>query len=89
MDSPPFCSKMSVMTFFRPILPLPIFLFSQMFVRGVCTNGALISRAEEGKIVPKASYSTVFEQSADQVWAVIRDFNSYPVWVANVAESHY
>ncbi len=34
------------------------------------------------------SYSTVFEQSADQVWAVIRDFNSYPVWVASVTESH-
>lgn len=29
----------------------------------------------------KVYYSTVFEQTADQVWAVIRDFNSYPVWV--------
>lgn len=38
--------------------------------------------------MPKVSYSTVFEQSADQVWAVIRDFNSYPVWVASVTESH-
>ena len=36
----------------------------------------------------KVSYSTVFEQTADQVWAVIRDFNSYPVWVASVSESH-
>ena len=36
----------------------------------------------------KVSYSTVFEQTADEVWAVIRDFNSYPVWVASVAESH-
>ena len=34
------------------------------------------------------SYSTVFEQSADQVWTVIRDFNSYPMWVASVTESH-
>ena len=34
------------------------------------------------------SYSTVFEQTADQVWAVIRDFNSYPVWVDSVTESH-
>ena len=34
------------------------------------------------------SYSTVFEQTADQVWAVIRDFNSYPVWVESVTESH-
>lgn len=36
----------------------------------------------------KVSYSTVFEQTADQVWSVIRDFNSYPVWVASVTESH-
>jgi len=36
----------------------------------------------------KVSYSSVFEQSADQVWAVIRDFNSYPIWVASVSESH-
>mgnify|MGYP003474199449 CR=1 FL=1 len=36
----------------------------------------------------KVSYSTVFEQTADQVWSIIRDFNSYPVWVASVTESH-
>jgi uncharacterized membrane protein len=36
----------------------------------------------------KVYYSTVLEQTADQVWAVIRDFNSYPVWVASVSESH-
>ena len=36
----------------------------------------------------KVTYSTVFSQTADQVWAVIRDFNSYPVWVATVTESH-
>jgi len=36
----------------------------------------------------KVYYSTVLEQTADQVWAVIRDFNSYPVWVATVTESH-
>src|ERR1051325_9530366 len=36
----------------------------------------------------KVTYSTVFEQTADQVWAVIRDFNSYPVWVASVTESY-
>ncbi|HEX3408976.1 MAG TPA: SRPBCC family protein [Candidatus Binataceae bacterium] len=36
----------------------------------------------------KVSYSSVFEQTADQVWAVIRDFNSYPVWVATVSESY-
>jgi uncharacterized membrane protein len=32
-------------------------------------------------------YSTVFEQTADAVWNVIRDFNSYPVWIASVTES--
>lgn len=36
----------------------------------------------------KVTYSTVLEQTADQVWTVIRDFNSYPVWVASVTESH-
>jgi hypothetical protein len=36
----------------------------------------------------KVSYSSVFAQRADQVWSVIRDFNSYPVWVASVTESH-
>jgi hypothetical protein len=35
----------------------------------------------------KVQYSTVFTQSADEVWAVIRDFNSYPVWVTSVTES--
>jgi uncharacterized membrane protein len=35
----------------------------------------------------KVDYSTVLEQTADQVWAVIRDFNSYPVWVESVTES--
>ena len=33
-------------------------------------------------------YSTVFGQTADQVWRAIRDFNSYPEWVASVSESH-
>ena len=36
----------------------------------------------------KVFYSSVFEHTADHVWAVIRDFNSYPVWVASVTESH-
>jgi len=35
----------------------------------------------------KSYYSTVFEQSADQVWRVIRDFNNYPVWVDGAGES--
>jgi Polyketide cyclase / dehydrase and lipid transport len=35
-----------------------------------------------------AYYSTVFTQSADDLWSVIRDFNNYPVWVdgAGVSE---
>ncbi len=35
----------------------------------------------------KSYYSTVFEQSADTVWEVIRDFNSYPVWVDGAGTS--
>jgi hypothetical protein len=35
----------------------------------------------------KSYYSTVFDQSADQVWSVIRDFNNYPVWVDGAGES--
>jgi hypothetical protein len=36
----------------------------------------------------KVFYSSIFAQTADRVWAIIRDFNSYPVWVASVTESH-
>jgi hypothetical protein len=36
----------------------------------------------------KVSYSSVFDQSANEVWSTIRDFNSYPLWVASVTESH-
>ncbi|MGH7839847.1 MAG: SRPBCC family protein, partial [Candidatus Binataceae bacterium] len=36
----------------------------------------------------KVYYSTVIDYSADQVWSVIRDFNSYPVWVEGINESH-
>src|SRR5947208_1541534 len=35
----------------------------------------------------KAYYSTVFEQPADQVWSIVRDFNNYPVWVDGAGES--
>jgi hypothetical protein len=38
-----------------------------------------------------AYYSTVFTQPADEIWDeiwnVIRDFNSYPVWVDGSGES--
>jgi hypothetical protein len=35
----------------------------------------------------KSYYSTVFEQSGDEVWRAIRDFNNYPVWVDGAGES--
>src|SRR5262245_52449447 len=35
----------------------------------------------------KSYYSTVFDQPADQVWATIRNFNNYPVWVDGAGES--
>lgn len=37
--------------------------------------------------MPKSYYSTIFEQPADEVWRVIRDFNNYPVWVDGAGES--
>lgn len=35
----------------------------------------------------KAYYSTVFDQPADRVWAAIRDFGAYTVWVEGVDET--
>jgi len=35
----------------------------------------------------KAYYSTIFAQTADAVWSVIRDFNNYPVWVDGAGDS--
>ena len=35
----------------------------------------------------RSYYSTIFAQPADEVWAVIRDFNNYPVWVDGAGES--
>ncbi len=35
----------------------------------------------------KAYYSTIFRQSAPEVWEIIRDFNNYPVWVGGAGES--
>jgi hypothetical protein len=37
--------------------------------------------------VAKSYYSTIFEQSADEIWCVIRDFNNYPVWVDGAGKS--
>lgn len=35
----------------------------------------------------KSYYSTVFDQSADSLWDVVRDFNSYPIWVDGAGAS--
>jgi len=35
----------------------------------------------------KSYYSTVFVQSADTVWSIVRDFNAYPVWVDGAGAS--
>ena len=35
----------------------------------------------------KSYYSTVFERTADEVWAVVRDFGDY-TWAETVSESH-
>lgn len=35
----------------------------------------------------KSYYSTIFDQPADEVWRVIRDFNNYPVWVDGAGAS--
>jgi hypothetical protein len=35
----------------------------------------------------KSYYSTVFDESAEDVWNTIRDFNNYPVWVDGAGES--
>ncbi len=37
--------------------------------------------------MPKAYYSTIFEQPAREVWKIVRDFNNYPVWVHGAGES--
>jgi hypothetical protein len=34
-----------------------------------------------------AYYSTVFQQSAPELWKIVRDFNNYPIWVGGVGES--
>ncbi|MGE5773560.1 MAG: SRPBCC family protein [Hyphomicrobiales bacterium] len=35
----------------------------------------------------RSYYSTIFEQPADEVWKVIRNFNNYPVWVDGAGAS--
>jgi len=35
----------------------------------------------------RSYYSTIFDQPADEVWSIIRDFNNYSVWVDGAGES--
>jgi hypothetical protein len=51
--------------------------------------GIVMSLADnaQGAQMAKAYYSTVFSQSADDIWTVIRDFNNYAVWVDGAGES--
>src|SRR5262245_9656604 len=44
-------------------------------------------RATRSIDMAKSYYSTIFEQSADEIWNVIRDFNNYPVWVNGAGNS--
>lgn len=36
----------------------------------------------------RATYSVVLDLPVDQVWQTVRDFDSYPLWVDGVTESH-
>jgi hypothetical protein len=56
---------------------------------GWLKSGCLVmSRFNKEHDMAKSYYSTAFEQSADAVWNVIRDFNNYPVWVDGAGQSH-
>ncbi|QBD80758.1 SRPBCC family protein [Ktedonosporobacter rubrisoli] len=36
----------------------------------------------------RAYYSTVFEQPAEQIWSIVRDFGNYAIWGEGCGESH-
>jgi Polyketide cyclase / dehydrase and lipid transport len=46
-----------------------------------------IGSAPGNPAMAKAYYSTIFQQSPDDIWKIIRDFNNYPVWVGGAGES--
>jgi Polyketide cyclase / dehydrase and lipid transport len=46
-----------------------------------------IAFGKESVAMAKSYYSTVFIQSADTVWCIVRDFNAYPVWVDGAGAS--
>lgn len=35
-----------------------------------------------------SEWNAILEHSVNEVWDVVRDFNSYPIWVNGVEESH-
>jgi hypothetical protein len=41
----------------------------------------------EGRSLHKAYYSSTVDQTADEVWSLVRDFNNYPVYIEGVTES--
>jgi hypothetical protein len=51
-------------------------------------KSAIATEAPRHREYPhKAYYSSVLEQSADEVWTLIRDFNNYPSYIEGVTES--
>lgn len=44
------------------------------------------SNHEDG-FLPKAYYSIVLDETAEQVWSLVRDFNNYPRYIEGVTES--
>jgi hypothetical protein len=49
--------------------------------------GSYLSAVTRSSIMARAYYSTVIEQPADRIWAIIRDFNAHSVWLPGT-ESH-
>lgn len=41
----------------------------------------------EGRSLHKAYYSSTVDQTADEVWSLVRDFNNYPLYIEGVTES--
>ncbi|MDQ3172586.1 MAG: hypothetical protein M3Q91_02620 [Acidobacteriota bacterium] len=38
-------------------------------------------------MMARSYYSTLFEQTADEGWAIVRDFNNYPRYIEGITES--
>jgi Polyketide cyclase / dehydrase and lipid transport len=46
-----------------------------------------VHQQETERAVARSYYSTVFTQPAGEIWAVLRDFGNYTIWVDGVDES--